>query len=51
MTLGRYGSKNKINSYDSIMVSLLLMSPFPEELQKSPDAINKRISSVANCKC
>ena len=42
------GSENKINSYDSILVFLLLMSPFLEELQKSPDAINKRISSVAN---
>ena len=29
----------------------LLTSPFPEKLQKSPDAINKRISSIANWKC
>lgn len=36
------GSKNKINSYDSILVSLLLMSPFPEGLQKSLGAIKKK---------
>ena len=35
------GSENKINSYDSIMVSLLLMSPFPEKLQKPPTPLTK----------